>query len=189
MGFIRASAGERSDIGVTRGPFQIFGRAPLLPLVLVVLGLPAAPALAATGSGTANAVTLRPLSLVNTEDLDFGTIVAGTTAGTVRINENTGVRTTTGGAVAAGGTPNRAEFQGLARFGVLATVAISAAPTLTNGTGGTMASTLAVQGGTGLRIFPGTGVLFFYVGGTIAVATNQQPGNYAGNFSLTVNYF
>ncbi len=173
---------------MNRGLFTFFGRALRLPLALLALGLPVLPAIAATGSGTATAVTLRPLSLVKTEDLDFGTIARGIVAGTVRINENTGVRTTTGGAVAAGGTPRRAEFVGVAQIGILTLVAISAAPTLTNGTGGTMTSTLAVEGGTGLRLFTGTGVQTFRVGGTINVGAGQQEGNYSGIFTLTVNY-
>lgn len=143
---------------------------------------------AASRSGAANVVALRPLSLVKTEDLDFGTVIAGPTAGTVTINANTGARTTTGGAIASGGTPRRAEFQGVGRLGILSIVSISPAPTLTNGTGGTMTSTLAVQGGTGIRLFTGTGVQIFRVGGTINVGANQQPGDYSGTFTLTVNY-
>lgn len=143
---------------------------------------------AATRSGTANAVTLRPLSLVKTEDLDFGTVISGPTAGTVTINANTGARTTTGGAVASGGTPRRAEFQGVGRLGILSIVSISPAPTLTNGSGGSMTSTLAVEGGTGIRLFTGTGVQIFRVGGTINVGANQPAGDYSGTFSLTVNY-
>lgn len=142
----------------------------------------------ATRSGTATAVTLRPLSLVKTEDLDFGTVISGTTAGTVSVNANTGARTTTGGAVASGGTPRRAEFVGVGRLGLLSIVSIGAAPTLTNGSGGSMTSTLAVEGGTGIRLFTGTGVQTFRVGGTINVGANQAAGDYSGTFTLTVNY-
>lgn len=147
------------------------------------------PLLAATRSGTVNAVTLRPLSLVNTEDLDFGNIIATAAPGTVRVNEDTGARTTTGGALAAGGAPRRAEFVGLAAVGLFLTVAIGPSPTLTNGTGGNIPTLLAVQGGTGLRLFPGTTVQTFRVGGTANIAANQQQGDYTGTFTLTVNYF
>lgn len=161
-----------------------------LPALAAALGVLAAgqPAPAASRGGTASAVTLRPLSLVKTEDLDFGTIIAGTSAGTVAINANSGARTTTGGAIAAGGSPRRAEFVGVARIGILTIVAIGPAPTLSNGAGGTMASALAVQGGTGVRLFPGTGVQTFRVGGTVSVGANQPSGDYGGTFTLTVNY-
>jgi hypothetical protein len=156
---------------------------------LAVLVAAVAPAHAAGTAGPVEAVTISPLSLVKTEDLDFGTLFAGATAGTARINANTGVRSTTGGVTAAGGTPRRAEFVGVGGSGLLITIAISPAPTLSNGSGGTMTSTLNVQGGTGIRLFPGTGVQTFRVGGRLNVGANQQDGNYTGNFSLTVNYF
>jgi hypothetical protein len=156
---------------------------------LAVLVAAVAPAHAAGTAGPVEAVTISPLSLVKTDDLDFGTLIAGATAGTARINANTGVRTTTGGVTAAGGTPRRAVFVGVGGSGLLIIVSISPAPILSNGSGGTMTSTLNVQGGTGIRLFPGTGVQTFRVGGRLNVGANQQDGNYTGNFSLTVNYF
>ena len=142
-----------------------------------------------SGMAAAGIMTV-PAQAVKTEDLDFGTLIAGSVAGTATINANSGVRTTTGGVTAApGGTPKRAEFVGVAILGLLINVAISASPTLTNGTGGTMTTALAVEGGTGIRLFPGTGVQTFRVGGTLNVGANQQPGDYAGTFSLTVTYF
>jgi spore coat protein U-like protein len=167
------------------GIFQETSSAAMIGAVL--LGAPFS-AEAATRSGTASAVTLRPLSLVKTEDLDFGTVISGPATGTVSINANTGARTTTGGAVASGGTPRRAEFVGVGRLGILSIVSISPPPTLTNGSGGSMTSALAVQGGTGIRLFTGTGVQTFRVGGTINVGANQAAGDYAGTFTLTVNY-
>ena len=144
---------------------------------------------AATVAGPVEAVLVKPLSLVKTDDLDFGTLVSSPIAGTATIDANTGVQTTTGGVLSAGGTPKRAEFVGVGGSGLLITIAISPSPTLTNGTGGSMPSTLAVQGGTGFRLLPGTGVQTFRVGGTLNVGANQQDGNYTGTFSLTVNYF
>lgn len=150
--------------------------------------LVAAPALAASGSGPTKATLVSPLSLVNTEDLDFGSIIAGASAGTVVVDANSGARTTTGGAVAAGGTPRRAEFVGVGRPGLLTIVSIGPSPTLTNGTGGTMATSLAVEGGTGLRLLPGSGIQTFRVGGTLSVGANQQQGTYTGTFTLTTIY-
>ena len=41
-----------------------------------------------------------------------------------------------------------------------------------------MTTALTVQGGTGIRLFPGTRVQTFRVGGTLNVGANQQPGTY-----------
>ncbi len=147
-----------------------------------------APVLAAGASAPAKAVVVRRLSLVKTDDLDFGTIARGTLPGSVTISAATGARTTTGGAIAAGGVPQRAVFVGAGQIGLLSIVSIGPSPILTNGTGGTMPTLLAVNGGTGIRLFPGTGVQTFQVGGTLTVGANQAEGDYTGTFTLTVNY-
>ena len=73
---------------------------------MAAAGILSVPAQAATRAAPVEAVTIRPLSLVKTDDLDFGTLIAGPSAGTATINANTGVRTTAGGVTAAaGGTP------------------------------------------------------------------------------------
>ena len=160
----------------------------MLGIGLAALAGNASPAFAGGASGPVGAVAVRPLSLVKTEDLDFGSLIAGTTAGTVTINANTGARTTTGGVTTAGGTPKRAEFVGAGRPGRLIIVFLGASPALTNGAGGSMALSLAVQGGIGLRILPANGVQTIRVGGTINVGANQQEGNYTSTFTLTVIY-
>ena len=68
---------------------------------MAAAGIMTVPAQAATRAAPVEAVTIRPLSLVETEDLDFGTLIAGSVAGTATINANSGVRTTTGGVTAA----------------------------------------------------------------------------------------
>lgn len=160
----------------------------VLGLALAAVALPA-PALAGTAQGPAEAVIVTPLSLTKTEDLDFGTLAPGLTPGVVTINANSGARTRTGGVTLAGGSPRRAEFVGIGRPGILTIVSIGPAPVVSNGSGGTMATTLAVEGGIlGLYILPGTGVQTFRVGGTLAVGAMQAPGYYTGNFTFTVNY-
>lgn len=157
-------------------------------VLLAAVAVIASPAHAASTTSTSEALILRPLTLTQTEDLDFGTILPSAVAGTVTVNANTGVRTTTGGVAAAGGTPRRAEFVGAGRLGLLTIIAIGVPPVLTNGSGGTMATALVVEGGTGLRILPGTGIQTYRVGGTLTVGANQAAGDYAGTFTLTVNY-
>lgn len=145
------------------------------------------PASAAGVNATAQAVVIRRLSLVKTQDLDFGTLVTSPIAGTATINPVSGARTVGGGVAAAGGAPARAEFVGAGQVGLLSFIALGAAPVLSNGTGGTMPTALSLDG-PGIRILPGTGVQTIGVGGTVNVGANQQEGDYAGTFTLTVNY-
>lgn len=143
---------------------------------------------AAGASGRSEAVVVRRLSLVKTEDLDWGTLVTSPLAGTATIDAVSGARSTTGGVVAAGGTTRRAEFVGAGQIGLLTIVTLGASPTLANGSGGTMATLLALDG-PGIRFLPGTGVQTIGVGGILAVGANQAAGDYIGTFTLTVTYF
>ena len=133
---------------------------------------------------------LSPLAVVSTQDLDFGTILPGIAAGTVTINPNSGNATAAGGATLAGGTPQRAEFTAVGQNNILAISTLGPSPVLTNGTGGTMATTLTMGGGLlGIFNFPGSGIRKFRVGGTLSVGASQPDGLYTGTFTLTVIYF
>lgn len=153
------------------------------------------PAHAANQTGTATTVIVRPNSLVKVDDLDFGTIASGPTAGTVTVNAVTGARSTTGGATAVGAVSQRATFQGTGGI-LLITVSGDTSVTLTRaGGGGTMTASLvraATTSGGGVALLGGTllpsGVQTYYVGGTLNVGANQAPGDYSGTFQLTVNY-
>ncbi|MGH6780812.1 MAG: DUF4402 domain-containing protein [Sphingomonadaceae bacterium] len=175
------------------GTESLFERALRLGLrvaaLLALTGIPGM-AFAAPGTGQVRVTTVQPLTLVKSSDLDFGSISAGATAGTVRIDASTGARTTTGGATAAGGAPTRAVFVGASTLGLALNVQISPSPTLTrSGGGGSMTTALQVEGGTGWRLFTGTGPHIFRVGGQLNVGANQPRGNYTGQFTLTVTYF
>ena len=160
------------------------------PASLVALACWVSPALAAGIGAPAKAKTLSPLAIVSTQDLDFGTILPGAAAGTVTINPNSGNRSVSGGATAAGGTPQRAEFVAVGNPNAQAVSILDPGLTLANGSGGTMTASLTLGGGgPGTFNFPGTGVRNFRVGGTLNVGANQQDGTYTGTFSLTVNYF
>ena len=148
------------------------------------------PVLAAGTPGNVGAVTLRPLSIVNTEDLDFGTMLRPATAGTVVLNPTTGGRSVTGGVVAAGGTPRAAQF--FTYGGPLQNVQVNRGPlpVLSRvGGGATMAVTGLTLNGPTLRFLTAAGLLDLRVGGTLAVAANQLDGDYSGSFQIIVTYF
>ncbi len=155
-----------------------------------------APAHAADMPGTANATVVRPNTLVKTEDLDFGTLVSGSTGGTATIDAVTGARTTGGGTTSVGAGFQRAQFQGTGGI-LLITVSGSTSVTLSRAGGGAtpMTATLvraASTSGGGIALLGGTllpsGVQTYYIGGTLTVPANQPDGDYSGTFTLTVNY-
>jgi hypothetical protein len=145
---------------------------------------------AATQAGSAKVITLKPLSIVKLRDLDFGRLAAGTTAGTVVIDPTTDARSTTGGVLAAGGTPLAAQFYTYATGNQTLQVTRGALPVLNRAGGGaTMNVTQLTLNGPVLRVIGAAGLLDLRVGGTLAVAATQLDGNYSGTFDITVTYF
>ncbi len=161
-----------------------------LACAVLAAGLVAGPTVAATRSATLSAITLRPLSLLKLGDLDFATNISGTTAGTVVIDPDNDSRTTTGGVIAAGGTPLAAKFYTYG--GPLQTVQVNRGPlpVLTRAGGGaTMNVTQLTLNGPVNRFLNGAGLLDLRVGGTLAVGANQLAGTYSGTFQIIVTYF
>lgn len=159
-------------------------------LSAIIFAFAATPALAGGGTGTAQAVALAPLTIVNSQDLDFGRIIAGPTAGTVTINANTGARTLTGGVTAAGGTPTFGQFFTVGQNSIFIFINTSGPPTLARvGGGATMAMTALTLNGGNIRLFPLNNIIELRYGGTLAVAANQLRGTYVGTYTVTVNYF
>ncbi len=149
----------------------------------------AAPAAAATDNASGRAQVLRQLSIVNTGDLDFGTLLRGTTAGRVVINPGTGARTVTGGVIMAGGTPRSASFTVSGSANRVIRISVTPGSTvLTNGTGGTMTVNTFRLNGSANRRLSAAGSATIRVGARLNVAANQADGAYTGTFNLTVDY-
>lgn len=172
-------------------------------LAIVALAASAAlamPAHAAGTDGISTATIVRPMTLVKTEDLDFGTLISGTTGGTVTIDPSNNARSTSGGVTPFGGGAQRATFQGAASVGLVVTINGSNSSTLTRAGGGAppMTATLTRTYGSGINVVTvpllgtvtvvATGLQTYYVGGTLTVPANQPDGDYSGTFTLTVNY-
>ena len=143
----------------------------------------------ATRAGTSRTTVLDQLTITNTAGLDFGRIVASTTAGTVTINPTTGVRTRTGGATLAGGTPSVARFIVTGTENRIVTITgATGAITLSNGTGGTMTVNTFRLNGARNRRLSAAGTVTIQVGARLNVRANQASGIYNGTFNVTVNY-
>lgn len=144
----------------------------------------AAEAAPATASATARARILKQVTVTNTSDLDFGTIVPASAAASVGVSA-TGARTC-GSGLTCLGTTSAANFNITGTVGTVVTVASPATATLTSGTASMTAnlvrsaSTLTLTGGA----INGT----VQLGGTLNLAANQAEGNYSGTFTVTVDY-
>jgi Domain of unknown function (DUF4402) len=153
---------------------------------------------AASGAGAGRAQLRQPVTLLNTRDLNFGTILRGTTAGRVVINARTGARTSTGGVVPVGTGFSSAAFNGTGSAGRVVTLSIGAPGITVNrvGGGGTMTvNTFRISSnGSGQQTLPRnytmpvSGTRSFAIGARLNVTANQPDGDYLGSFALTMNY-
>lgn len=157
------------------------------------------PAHADTEAAPAEVTIVRPLSFVIDDNLDFGNVIRGATAGTVTIAPD-GARTSTGGVILAnGGGHKAATFAGQGTYNQRVDVSIGAASIFVNGPGAPMRVRTFVLGSTPTAVLTTTpqrfriaalnGIFNFPIGATLEVGANQAPGKYTGTWSVTLNYF
>lgn len=154
---------------------------------------------AAIGTATAQVSVLTVGTIQKTADLDFGSIIATTTAGTVIVTP-AGVRSSTGGAVLAGSSFSAAAFTGRGsrrNQQIIVTLPTSIlithaggtqTMTVNNFTMGTSPTLAAVAAGRRFRILPADATFEFPVGATLIVGATQMSGAYAGLFTVDVAY-
>ncbi len=152
-----------------------------------------------TEQGEAQAFLVTPLSFVKQDDLDFGHIIAGNTAGTITMN-SAGTVTTTGGVIQVDGTQQLARFWGFGTF--LQTVLINAdanAYILTRDGGtetmtmdqlliGSQPPIIINTNPRRFRIVNPDGFFSFTIAGRLQVGANQPPGLYSGEFTIQLEY-
>jgi hypothetical protein len=159
----------------------------------------ATPAMAAIKPGDAEVTIVTPLSFVIDDNLEFGRVIRGTTAGTVTVAPN-GTRSQTGGALLAnGGGSKPATFAGMGTVNQRVDVSIGAPSILITGPGlpmrvhtftlGSTPSAVLTTSPQRFRIGSATGIFSFPVGATLDVGANQAPGTYSGSWTITLNYF
>lgn len=142
-------------------------------------------------------IVLRQLSFFRVQDLDFGDIIPGPTAGVVRILPN-GTRTVTGGVSVVGSTHQPARFAGMGSFNQQVLISVSSNTIQLTGPGapmtlsqfeiGSTPTAIITTAPTRFRITSTNGQFNFPLGGRLAVAANQAAGNYTGTFTITLNY-
>lgn len=166
--------------------------------VVALLGLSGF-AHAAIGTGNAQVSVLTIGSIVKSADLDFGSIIATTAAGTVIVTP-AGVRSATGGAILSGSIFSAAAFTGrgsrrnqqiivtLPTSILITRVGGTQTMTVNNFTMGTSPTLAAVAAGRRFRIVPADSTFEFPVGATLRVGVSQMSGAYTGLFSIDVAY-
>jgi Mat/Ecp fimbriae major subunit len=150
--------------------------------VLATAAFGATVANAATATGTARATILRQVTVTNTRDLDFGTIVRAATADTVSV-DTAGV-VTCGTSLVCAGTTTSANFNVAGTTGQVVTFSVPTSITLASGAN-TMTASLSPTSATQTLV---ANAGSFQVGGTLNVGANQADGAYSTTFTATVNY-
>jgi spore coat protein U-like protein len=152
---------------------------------------------AETLAGDAQIAIVRPLSFIEVDHLDFGSIIPSNTTSTVTLTP-LGVRTATGGAVLVGNDHQSARFAGMGT--VLQRVRIRITPnnitltgpgpamTVDNWTIDPQGTLLQLGASPNYIILPLNGVFWFRVGGRLTVGANQPAGQYTGTFNATLDY-
>lgn len=155
--------------------------------VVAAVAMTAGTAHAASATGTAKAKILRQITLTNTSDLQFATVISGATASTVAVS--TAGAVTCGANLTCTGTTTAANFDIQGTNNAVVLVGGDASVSLAGDLGGTMSAALTYSAtSVTLNAGPGTVGGSFQVGGTLSVGANQTSGNYEGTFNVTANY-
>lgn len=165
----------------------------LLLSAIVILGFSAATFAQSSTTATANALLIVPISIAHNADLNFGTIGASATAGTVTIAPN-GTQSSSTGLKIITGAKSAAAFTVTGEIAAGFSITIPTALPYTLTGDGTSPTTMDI---TAFTISPASGATIgsggttsVTVGATLAVNANQKSGTYtnATPFTVTVNY-
>ena len=164
----------------------------------LVAATPAVAQQVSVNNATAKGTVLLPLSLSETRQLDFGTVIASTVAGNdgnVVIDAATGARSFPNGNVIGVATypGGRGVFQGAGTAGRSVLLTLAPPTLLTSGTNTLTVNSMSFDGcgaacvSTSRTIDP-TGSFTVGVGGDFEVVANQPNGLYSASYSVTANY-
>jgi len=154
--------------------------------VLVILLLPA-PAFAVTAIATINVTVARFLSITNTSSLEFGTVSASATAGSVVVDIN-GMRFTTGGvSINPAGVFTPAKFIIEGKPDANFSISLPDTVELRDGKGNSI-EVNKFESSAKSGSLDGNGALEIKVGGKINLDANQKSGDYSGVMVVELNY-
>ena len=164
----------------------------------LVAATPAFAQQVSVNNATAKGTVLLPLSLSETQQLDFGTVIASTVVGNdgnVVIDPATGARSFPQGNVLGVATypGGRGIFQGAGTAGRSVLLTLSPPTLLTSGTNTLAVNSMSFDGcGAGClstsRTIDPSGAFTVGVGGDFQIPANQPNGLYSANYSVTADY-
>lgn len=152
-----------------------------------------------SGSFTASAIVVQPLTITSASALSFGSFVAGK-GGTVTIPSVAPYTRTSTSLVAGPGTSlslvasNQGSVSNISISGIEGTTYTVSLPTipttLSTGSGGaTMRMTVITSNLVGLAgTIPSSGAQTFQIGGTLEVGGGQLSGTYSATLPITISY-
>ncbi len=161
-------------------------------LAISMVAAPAAaePGDTATQSGTSSAEIIEPGAVTRLDDLRFAAFASPATAATMTITPDGAVSATGEVATTMNAFSGPAD-RGPARFRIQGTDNRAFVPffprsvTITNGTS-TMVVDRMSDNIRGRAILDEDGRYIYQIGGTLNVNANQEPGNYRGEFTVSV---
>jgi len=162
----------------------------MMSVVLVAFGAGLFAQNTDTEQTTASATIVGPLALTKVNDMDFGTIAASTTAGTVVLGTDNS-RTPAGGVALvppAAGVAASFTVAGEASRTFAITLPTNGTVTLT-GPGAAMNCNDFTHSAGATPTLDGGGAAAFTVGATLSINASQVSGSYtSANFDVTVSY-
>ena len=171
-----------------------FLRTSAVAATVAAFAFAAAPAAAAPVSAStdanAHAKIMKPLQLVGTQDLDFGTLVISGAGSQVMHVNQAGALSGCGAVITCSGTAQTAIYNVKGTPNATVTVAVASPVTLTNANDGT---TLALTPDAPATVALDTNAAstgdFFNIGGSITInSASTTDGVYSGTFAVSVDY-
>ena len=123
-------------------------------------------------------------------DLTFGTIIPGSSSGTITITPLTSTRSSSGGVVLVNSISGPATFDvtGAANSPYTVTLPNNGTITISNGSNTMTVNSFSASPTSGNSTLNSQGLSSFKVGGKLEVHANQPAGSYSGTFDVTVGY-
>lgn len=158
-----------------------------IALVTLVMGISAASMAQSEATATATATLVTPIAISKTVDMNFGTVAASSTAGTVVLGADD-VATPSGGVSLPGGTPTAAQFSVTGEGTSTFSITLPSSITLVSGTNNlTVDNFVSTPSATGTLA---AGAATVKVGATLNVPASAPAGTYTNttDLTVTVNY-
>jgi hypothetical protein len=141
---------------------------------------------AASVSANASANVITPLSITETNGINFGDVSVGAAGGTV-VLDTTGGRTVTGDAEAvAGGTVLSGAYSVTGEGTKAYSITFPASATISSGANNMTVNGFNHDAGASPALTGGSDT--FNVGATLNIGASQPAGTYSGTYTLTVDY-